>query len=323
MISQGVYGSPDLLSLREIEVPVPAKHEVRVRVHSAALHVGDCFGVRGKPLLMRMETGLRKPKHGIPGYDVAGYVDAVGEDVTRFQVGDQVFGSCQGACAELVCTGEDTLALKPSEITFEQAAAVPTSGLAALHALRDVAKVQARQSVLIIGASGGVGTFAVQIAKSLGAEVTGVCSTPNVDLVRSLGADHVFDYTREDFAESGRRYDVIFDNIENRSLSDCRRALTPTGTLILNSGTGAQGVSFLVRLLKPLLISPFLRQRLCRYLSTPNAADLSVLAEMLKSAAITPVIGRTYSLIETADAIRHIETGRAKGKTIIRIGDGG
>ncbi|GAA4463226.1 NAD(P)-dependent alcohol dehydrogenase [Novipirellula rosea] len=321
-IIQDRYGSPDDLELREIATPVPAKGEVLVRVHAAAIHVGDGFGVRGTPLLMRVETGWLKPKYGVPGYDCAGRVEAVGEGVTRFRIGDEVFGACSGACAEFVCTGEDKLALKPKEITFEQAAAVPTSGLAALHALRDVAKIQSGQKILIIGASGGVGTFAVQIAKSFGAEVTGVCSTTNVDQVHSIGADHVIDYTREDFADGGPRYDLIFDNVENRSLSDCRRALKPTGTLILNSGAGASGVAFLSRLLKPLLISPLVSQRLCRYLSTPNAADLNVLAEMLTSAAVTPVIGRTYPLAETADAIRYVETGHAKGKTVIRVGDG-
>ncbi|WP_442509435.1 NAD(P)-dependent alcohol dehydrogenase [Novipirellula sp. SH528] len=321
-IIQDRYGTPDDLELREIATPVPAKGEVLVRVHAAAVHVGDCFGVRGTPLLVRIETGLLKPKYGVPGYDCAGRVVAVGEDVTRFQIGNDVFGACSGACAEFVCTGEDKLVLKPSEITFEQAAAVPTSGLAALHAIRDVAKIQSGQKVLIIGASGGIGTFAVQIAKSYGAEVTGVCSTTNVDQVRSIGADHVIDYTREDFADGGPRYDLIFDNVENRSLSDCRRALKPAGTLILNSGTGARGFAFVSRLLKPLLLSPFVSQRLCRYLSTPNAADLNVLAAMLKSAAVIPVIGRTYPLVETPDAIRYVETGHAIGKTVIRVGDG-
>ncbi|GAA5509401.1 NAD(P)-dependent alcohol dehydrogenase [Novipirellula caenicola] len=322
-IIQDRYGSPGDLELREIPTPVPAKGEVLVRVQAAAIHVGDVFGVRGAPLLMRVETGWLKPKYGVPGFDCAGRVEAIGEGVTRFRIGDEVFGVCSGACAEFVCASEDRLVLKPNEITFEQAAAVPTSGLAALHALRDVAKIQSGQKVLIIGASGGVGTFAVQIAKSYGAEVTGVCSTTNVDQVRSMGAGHVIDYTREDFADGGTRYDLIFDNVENRSLSDCRRALKPTGTLILNSGTGASGGAFLWRLLKPLLLSPLVSQRLCRYLSTPNAADLDVLAEMLTSAAVTPVIGRTYPLAETADAIRYVETGHAKGKTVIRVGDEG
>ncbi len=319
VISQDAYGSPELLVLREIEKPVAAKHEVRVRVHSAALHVGDCFGVRGAPLLVRITTGLLKPKHGIPGYDLAGRVEAVGEAVTRFRVGDEVFGACEGACAEYVCVNENTLALKPSEITFEQAAAVPTSGLAALHALRDVAKIMPGQSVLIIGASGGVGTFAVQIAKSFEAEVTAVCSTPNVDMVRSIGADHVIDYTREDFAAGSARYDVIFDNIENRSLADCRRALTPSGTLVLNSGTGAQGLAFMIRLLKPLVLSPLVRQRLCRYLSVPNHEDLNVLANQLRSAAVIPVIDRTVSLDEVPDAIRYLENGHARGKVVVNV----
>ena len=211
---------------------------------------------------MRLMTGLLKPKRGIPGFDVAGKVEAVGSRVTRFRPGDQVFGACQGSCAEYVSTSEATLAGKPDDLTFVEAAALPTSGLAALHALRDVGKVQPGQKVLINGASGGVGTFAVQIAKSLGAEVTGVCSTTNMDMVRSIGADHVIDYTRDDFTRGATRYHLIFDNVENRPLSDCRRVLTSDGTLILNSGTGARGVHMLIRLVKPLILSPFVHQRL-------------------------------------------------------------
>ena len=194
------YGSFDLLELRDIDEPAVGDHEVRVRVRGVGLHVGDCFSVRGRPFVMRFATGLLRPKHGTPGFDVAGQVEAVGKNVTRFEVGDEVFGACEGACGELVCVKEATLAHKPAKLSFEQAAALPTSALAALHALRDVARVQAGQKVLVNGASGGVGTFAVQIAKSFGAEVTGVCSTANVAMVRSIGADHVIDYSQEDFA---------------------------------------------------------------------------------------------------------------------------
>jgi NADPH:quinone reductase-like Zn-dependent oxidoreductase len=268
---------------------------------------------------MRLAIGLLKPKHGIPGFDGAGEVEAVGAAVRSFRPGDAVFGQCDRACAEYAAVNQDKLALKPANLTFEQAAALPTSALAALHALRDVGKVRPGQKVLINGASGGVGTFAVQIAKSFGAEVTGVCSTRNVEMVRSLGADHVIDYTTEDFTSGGSRYDIIFDNVENRSLSDCRRALTPTGTLILNSGTGAQGIGMLVRLVKPLVLSPFVQQDLRRYLSVADHKDLVVLKELVESGRVTPVIDRTHPLHETAEALRYIEAGHARGKVVITI----
>jgi len=313
------YGSFDLLELRDIDEPGVGDDEVLVRVRAAGLHVGDCFSVRGAPFVMRIATGLLKPKHGVPGFDVAGKVEAVGKHVQRFRPGDEVFGACSGACAELVCVEQDTLAHKPEKLSFEQAAALPTSALAALHALRDVAKVQPAEKVLINGASGGVGTFAVQIAKSLGAEVTGVCSTTNVEMVRSIGADHVIDYTREDFTKGGKHYDLIFDNVENRSLSDLRNALAPRGMLILNSGTGAQGIRMIVRLVKPLVLSPFLSQDLRRYLSVPNHEDLLVLCELVESRKLTPVIDTTYPLVETAAALAHIEGGHARGKVVVRV----
>jgi NADPH:quinone reductase-like Zn-dependent oxidoreductase len=318
-IFQHKYGSPDDLELTDIDKPVVSDNEVLVRVHAAGLHVGDCFGVRGTPLLMRMATGIFKPKYGVPGFDVAGQVEVAGKNVTRFKPGDEVFGECNGSCAEYVSTGEDKLALKPANLAFAEAAAVPTSALAALHALRDVAKIQAGQTILINGASGGVGTFAVQIAKSYGAEVTGVCSTTNVDMVRSIGADHVIDYTEEDYAQGGQRYDFVFDNVENRSLSDCRRALKPNGTLILNSGTGAKGIALLMRLFKPLVVSPFVRQDLRRYLSVPNHDDLVVLKELIESGKVVPVIDRSYALSEVPDAIRYLEAGHAQGKVVITI----
>ena len=314
------YGALELLTLRDIDKPVINDEQVLVRVHAAGLHVGDCFGVRGSPLPMRVVSGLFKPKIGIPGFDLAGRVEAVGAKVTRFQPGDEVFGASMGTCAEYAQAKENELALKPADLGFEQAAALPTSALAALHALRDVMKIKPGQKILINGASGGVGHFAVQIAKSYGAEVTGVCSSANVDMVRSLGADHVIDYTREDFAMGGPRYDFIFDNVENRSLADCRRALTPDGTLLLNSGTGAQGIRMMVRLLKPLLLSPFMRQNLRRYLSVPNHADLGVLKELVEAGKLDPVIGQTYELGETADALRHIDGGHARGKVVVSIG---
>ncbi|MCB1096706.1 MAG: NAD(P)-dependent alcohol dehydrogenase [Verrucomicrobiae bacterium] len=227
------YGSLEALKIRDIDKPKVNADEVLVRVRAAGLHIGDCFSVRGAPFVMRIATGLLKPKCGVPGFDFAGEVEVVGDKVTQFQPGDEVFGASNGTCAEYVGVASDDLALKPECLTFEQAAAVPTSALAALHALRDVATVQPGQKVLINGASGGVGTFAVQIAKSFGAEVTGVCSTTNVDMVRSLGADDVIDYTQEDFTQAGPMYDLIFDNVENRPLSDCRSALKPSGMLVL------------------------------------------------------------------------------------------
>jgi NADPH:quinone reductase-like Zn-dependent oxidoreductase len=313
------YGSPDDLQVRDIGKPVVTDDGVLVRVHAAGLHVGDCFGVRGVPLLMRVVTGPLKPKYGVPGFDVAGRVEAVGTNVTRFRPGDEVFGTCHGACAEYACAREDQLALKPVNLTFDQAAAVPTSALAALHAVRDAGKVKPGQKVLINGASGGVGTFAVQIAKSFGAEVTGVCGTTNADVVRSIGADHVIDYTREDFTQSGQHYDLILDNVENHSLADCRRALTPSGTLILNSGTGARGLRMLVRLVKPLVVSPFARQKLRRYLSRPNHRDLLVLKDLVESGKVTPVIDRTYPLHEAPAALRHIEAGHTRGKVVVTL----
>jgi NADPH:quinone reductase-like Zn-dependent oxidoreductase len=313
------YGPLDGLGVRNIDKPIVNDDEVLVRIHAAGLHIGDCFGVRGVPFAMRMATGLLKPKHGVPGFDLAGQVESVGKNVKRLQAGDEVFGACNETCAEYARAGQDRLALKPANLTFAEAAAVPTSALAALHALRDVAKVQPGQKVLINGASGGVGTFAVQIAKSFGAEVTGVCSTANVNMVRSIGADHVIDYTQEDFTQGGQRYDLIFDNVENRSLSDCRRALKPAGTLILNSGTGAEGIELMVRLVKPLVLSPFVRHTLRRYLSTPNHEDLVALKELIESGKLTPVIDKTYPLHETPAALGYIEAGHARGKVVITL----
>ncbi len=320
-IVQDRYGSFAALESRDIAKPEIGEHEVLVRVAAAGLHIGDCFGVKGAPLLMRLESGLLRPKNGVPGYDFAGRVEAVGPGVAAFQPGDEVFGATKGTCAEYVPVAEDKLALKPANLSYEQAAALPTSALAALHGLRDAGKLQPGQKVLINGASGGVGSFAVQIAKAFGAEVTGVTSTNNVEMVRSLGADHVIDYTREDFTTGGPRYDLIFDNVENRSLRDCRRALTPDGTLVLNSGTGAHGLAMLVRLLRPLVLSPFLHQNLRRYLSHPNRTDLNVLKALAEEGKLRPVIDRTYPLGDTATALRHIEAGHTRGKVVVSVSD--
>jgi len=313
-IVQNEYGSPDVLELKEIDKPVVKDDDVLVRVHAAALHAGDYFAMRGVPYLVRMSAGWPKPKNYVPGYDVAGHVEAVGKNVTRFQPGDEVFGACNGTCAEYACAGEDKFVLKPANLTFEQAAAVPTSALAALHGLRDAGKVQPGQKVLINGASGGVGTFAVQIAKAFGAEVTGVCSTRNVDMVRSIGADHVIDYTQEDFTQSGQRYDLILDNVGNHSFSDCRRALTPQGTLIPN--TGHAGMGYVV---KALVLSLFVRQQGRPFVAIPNNEDLVVLKELVESGKVTPVIDRTYPLSETPEAFRYLNEGHARGKVVITV----
>ena len=245
---------------------------------------------------MRLVTGLLKPKYGVPGLDLAGTVEAVGRRVTRFRPGDAVFGAGMGTCAEFARAGERTLAHKPANLTFAQAAAVPTSALAALRAIRDVGQVRPGQKVLINGASGGVGTFAVQLARAFGAEVTGVCSGKNAELVRSLGAHHVIDYEREDFTAGPKRYDLVLDNVENRSMAECRRALEPDGMLLLNSGTGASGLAMATRLLAPLVVSPFVRHDLRRFLSMPGAAELEALKGFVEAGQLVPVVGSLHPL---------------------------
>ncbi|MBD0324735.1 MAG: NAD(P)-dependent alcohol dehydrogenase, partial [Aldersonia sp.] len=292
------YGKPnDVLMIKDVEPPILKDNDVLVGVRAAGVHVGDLFGLLGQPLPLRVVTGLRRPTYGIPGLDVAGEVEAVGAKVTRFQPGDEVFGVCgwpaAGAVAEYSRTAEDHLVAKPSHLSFEEAAAVPTSALAALHGLR-AGGVRPGHRVLINGASGGVGTFAIQIAKALGAEVTGVCGTSNLELVKSLGANHAIDYTRDDFTARPNRYDVILDNIENRRLAEVRRALTPKGTLVLNSGTGTSGLKMLRRLVAPLIVSPFVGQRLRRYLSKPTPADLAELAGLIEDKSLQPVVERAY-----------------------------
>ena len=318
-IRQHRYGSPDTLALCEVEPPTPRQGEVLVRVEAAGLHRGDCFVMRGAPFVVRFMTGLLRPKRGVPGFDVAGQIEAVGEGVRGFAPGDEVFGSAEGTCAEYACAKAREIAPKPANLNFEEAASIPTSALAALHALRDAAAVQSGQRALIIGASGGVRTFAVQLAKSYGAEVTGVCSTANVDMVRSIGADHVVDYTREDFVDGGPRFDVIFDNVENRPLRDCRRALTPAGTLILNSGSEGSGLAFFVRLIKPIILNPFVRQKLKRYLSEPKQEDLLVLKQLAESGVLKPVIDRTVPLRKTPEALGYLEQGHARGKVVVTV----
>ena len=316
-IVQDNYGSPEALELRDIDLPDIGDHEVLVRVHAASVHVGDWVLMWGVPRLMRMATGLRKPKNRVPGTDVAGTVEAVGKGVTRHRSGDEVFGWCTGAFAEYVSAGEDHFVPKPANLTFEQAAAVGVSATTALQLLRDQGKVQPGQKVLINGASGGVGTFAVQIAKSFGAEVTGVCRTGNVDMVRSIGADHVIDYTEVDFTQGGQRYDFILDNVGNHSLSDTRRALTPNGTLQPNGGGHSGGA--MGTLIEALVTSLFVRQQLRPSVKFPNRQDLVVLKELVEAGKVTPVIDGTYSLGETAGAIGHVGAGHARGTVVITV----
>jgi NADPH:quinone reductase-like Zn-dependent oxidoreductase len=313
-IVQNGYGSPDVLQLKEIDKPTVTNNGVLIRVHAAGLHAGDYFVMRGVPYLARFYAGWPKPKHYVVGFAGAGVVEAVGKNVKGFQPGDEVFGECHGSCAEYCCAAEGVFAPKPANLTFEQAAAVPTSALAALHGLRDAGKVQPGQKVLINGASGGVGTFAVQIGKWLGAEVTGVCSTRNVDLVRSLGADHVVDYTHEDFTRSGQRYDLILDNVGNRSFSDCRRALTPTGIVLPNSGRDGMGY-----LVKAFVRSAFARQQGRPFGSKPNQADLLVLKDLIEAEKLAPVIDRTYPLSETPEALGYVGEGHARGKVVVIV----
>ena len=313
-IVQNDYGSPNVLKLKEVDKPVIKENDVLVRVYAAALNAGDYFSMRGSPWLARFTVGFPKPKNYILGWDMAGRVQAVGKKVTRFQSGDEVFASCSSTLAEYVCVAEDKLAMKPTNLTFEQAAAVPTAAITALQGLRDAGKVQPGQKVLINGASGGVGTFAVQIAKSFGAEVTGVCSTRNVDMVRSIGADHVIDYTQEDFTQSGQRYDLILDNVANRSFSDLRHALTPQGIIIPNSGHGGMGY-----VIKAFLLSPFMRQQGRMYLASSNNKDLVVLKELIEADKVTPVIDRIYPLSDTPEAFRYLEESHAQGKVVITV----
>jgi NADPH:quinone reductase-like Zn-dependent oxidoreductase len=313
-IVQNDYGSPDVLKLAEVAQPAMKDDQVLVRVKAASINAGDVFTLRGNPWLTRLMVGFPKPKNYILGWDMAGVVEAAGPSVKQFRPGDEVYASCSGALAEYVSVAEDKLALKPANLTFEQAAAIPTGAITALQGLRDAGKVQPGQKVLINGASGGVGTFAVQIAKALGAEVTGVCSARNVDMVRSLGADDVVDYTRKDFTQNGRRYDLILDNVASHSFSDLMRVLTPQGLIVPNSGHGGMGYVF-----KAFLLSPFLRQLGSMYLAVPNGKDLTLLKEWIESGKIKPVIDRTYELREAPEAFRYLEKEHARGKVVITV----
>jgi len=317
------YGLSNL-KLENIEKPVPNDDQILVKVRAASINPYDWHFVEGTPYIMRMMgVGLRKPKDIQLGVDFAGTVEAVGKNVTQFKPGDEVFGGRGGAFAEYVCRRADgAVALKPANLTFEQAASVNIAGITALQALRDKGNVQPGQKVLINGASGGVGTFAVQIAKSFGAAVTGVCSTRNVDLVRSLGADHVIDYTKEDFAKGTERYDVILDNVPNHSLSECRRILTPNGKYVMIGGGGpndSRWVGPFGRVIKTMVLSPFTSQKMGMMMADANGKDLTILADMMQSGKLKPVIDRTYKLNEVQAAIAYVEEGHARGKVVITV----
>ncbi|SFR92995.1 NADPH:quinone reductase [Microbacterium sp. cf046] len=314
------YGPPSVLESSEVGIPLPGRRDVLVHIGAASVHPGDYFVMTGEPYMVRLVFGLRRPRHGIPGRDLAGVVAAVGKDVTALRPGDEVFGwSTTGTLADYACVPAENLVPVPANVSVVDAAAVPTSALAALQALRKIANVQPGQTVLVTGASGGVGSFAVQIAKAFGAEVTGVCSTGNVELVHSLGADHVIDYTRTDFARAAKRYDVILDNVEAQPLAAARRALTPTGTLIPNSGRGGRWLGPLGRIVVARLLSGFTRQRLRPFASIEKRQDLLTLADMLASGQVTPVIDRTYPLDEAADALCYVAAGHTRGKVVIAI----
>lgn len=318
------YGSPDVVQIKDVEKPLPLDDEVLIKVRAASLNPADWHLKRGKPFIIRLMTGLRRPKDTQLGFDVAGQVETLGRNVTQFKRGDEVFGSCRGAFAEYVCASESAVVKKPQNVTFEQAAAVPLAAYTALQGLRDRGKIQPGQKVLINGAAGGVGTFAVQIAKWLGADVTGVCSTRNVDLVRSIGADRVIDYTREDFTREAQHYDVIFDLVTNHSLRACMRILKPKGVYI---GAGVLGRPSMIGILSLLIIAPlfsrFVSQNVNVLLARRSKEDLALMQELMKAGTVTPVLDKSYRLSEVPEAIRHLEGKHARGKIVIIVGPTG
>jgi NADPH:quinone reductase-like Zn-dependent oxidoreductase len=331
------YGSPDVLRYEEIEKPAARDNEVLIKVCAASVNPLDC-ALKGVPYIFGIVFGLRRPtvtEPGRPGVDVAGLVEAVGRNVTQFKPGDEVFGVCisdpqasgakvwvhhQGAFAEYVCAPESTLVMKPDNVTFEQAASVPVAAFTALQGLRDKGRIQAGQTVLINGAAGGVGTLAVQIAKSFGAEVTGVCSTKNVEMVRAIGADHVIDYSQEDFTRRGQRFDLIFDCVGNHSLPECRRVLNPKGRLIMVGDlTGRGMIGILARLITALVLSLFVSQKIVTFLARPNKEDLAIMHDLMKAGKVKPVIDKRYSLSEVPQAIRYVGEKHARGKVVITL----
>ena len=315
------YGGPEVLEFEEVDDPVVGDDEVLVGVRAVSANPRDWHLMRGLPYFVRLQFGLRRPRHAVLGGDVAGRVEAVGKAVTRFRPGDEVLADIEtGGFAEYAAVRQDLLVPKPASLGFEQAAAVPLAALTALQGLRDHGRVQPGQQVLVIGAAGGVGTFAVQLAKLLGAEVTGVCSTGKLDLVRSLGADHVIDYTREDFTRSGQRYDLVLQLAGTRSPADCRRALTASGTLLLSSGESAgRWIGPVDRMLKAAALSPFVGQRLRSFLARRSREDLQTVTELIEAGKVSPVIDRTYPLRETPEAIRYLEQGHAGGKVVVTV----
>ncbi len=318
------YGSPEVLEIRDIKKPVPNDDQVLIKVRAASVNPLDWHYMRGTPYIFRIgEIGLRRPKVPRLGVDLAGQVEAVGKNVTQFKPGDEVFGGKTGAFAEYVCARADrAVVLKSVNMTFEQAASVPIAGITALQGLRDKGKVQPGQKVLINGASGGVGTFAVQIAKSFGADVTGVCSTRNLDLVRSIGADHVIDYTKEDFTKGDERYDIILDNVGNQPLSGFRHALKPKGICVMIGGGGPNDAGFIGPMARPiqaLLLSPFISQKMGMFIAELTKQDLTILRDLMQAGKVTPVIDRTYRLSQVREAIRYLEEGHARGKVVITV----
>jgi NADPH:quinone reductase-like Zn-dependent oxidoreductase len=318
------YGPPDVLELEDLSKPEPGGDGVLLRVHATSVNPADGHILRGDPYVSRLQLGLREPKDRVLGCDVAGRVEMIGESVRMLRPGDEVFGSPFmrgfGAFAEHVRISEDLLAPKPTTLSFEQAAAVPLAASAALQGLRDHGRIEPGHKVLIVGASGGVGTFAVQIAKSFDAEVTGVCSTRNVDLVRSLGADHVIDYTQEDFTQSGRKYDLIFQLAGTLSPSECRSALTSNGTLLISSGESeGRWIGPVDRVIKALVLSALVSQKLATFTVKPNREDLQLLKQFIEDGTLTLVIDRTYRLAQVPEAIRYLEEGHARGKVVITV----
>ncbi len=315
------YGPPDVLRCAEVERPTPADGQVLVRVRAASVNPLDWHFMRGSPRMVRLMTGLTRPKVHRLGVDVAGVVEAVGRSVTGFKAGDEVFGACRGSFAEYACAAESALARKPGGVTFEQAAAAPVAAFTALQGLRDRGRIQPGQQVLINGASGGVGTLAVQIARTFGAEVTGVCSAANVEMVRSLGAGHVIDYTREDFTRGGLRYDLILDMVTNHSLADCRRVLKRGGTYLMVGGGDAGLFDLVTVAIQAAAISWFSRQKVGLMLARFNRRDLETIATLMESGQVTPVIDRRYALADVPAAIRYLEAGHARGKVVIVVAD--
>jgi NADPH:quinone reductase-like Zn-dependent oxidoreductase len=311
------YGPPDVVQIEDIEKPLPNDGDVLIKVRAASVNPLDWHFMRGTPSVVRLAAGLRKPRYTGLGTDVAGEVDAAGENVTRFKPGDEVFGTCRGAFAEYVCASEAVLVKKPDQVTFEQAASVPVAAFSALQGLRDGGKIQPGQKVLVNGAAGGVGTFAVQIAKCLGANVTGVCSTRNLEMVRSIGADRVIDYTREDFTKKAERFDVMLDCVGNRSLSECVRVLVPKG---IHVPVGGSGDRLFTSLISKLALSLWVSQKLVIFfLAKPNAEDLTIISGLLAAGKVKPVIDRRYKLAEAAEAIGYVERGHARGKVVVTM----